>query len=309
MESTAQDGVIRAAGAVLWRGGDRDLEVALVHRRRYDDWSLPKGKLDDGEIPAAAAVREVAEETGHRVALGRRLGQTRYIVRSPLAKQTGPKVVDFWAGRDLGGTFTPNAEVDQLRWLALPDAAESLSYDYERTVLGTFTELPVPTATVLLVRHAKAGVRAQWTGPDHERPLSPTGQQQAAYLRELLALFGPTQVHAVPLVRCVQTVKPLADQLGVPVIEEPLLAEEHYAGDPAAGLDRLLQIAAAGQNAVVCSQGGVIPDLILKLAGKAAFDERGRVPDKKGSTWVLSFRDRELLAADYYPPTADREPD
>jgi 8-oxo-dGTP pyrophosphatase MutT (NUDIX family)/phosphohistidine phosphatase SixA len=308
MEPIAQRPVIRAAGAVLWRGAAPEVEVALVHRPRYDDWSLPKGKLDDGECPPAAAAREVFEETGHRVALGRRLGRTRYIVTSALAKQTGPKVVDFWAGRDLGGAFTPNSEVDLMRWLPATDAAGALSYDFERKILDTFNALPTPTATVLLVRHAKAGVRGGWQGDDRLRPLSPAGQRQAAYLLSLLALFVPVRVHSVPLVRCVQTVQPLADRVGVPVVEEPLLGEEQYVLEPSAGMHRLLDIAAAGQNAVVCSQGQVVPDLIFKLAGRAAFDARGNIPDKKGSTWALSFHGRELLAADYYPPLDEQPP-
>jgi len=299
---TAEIGtVIRAAGAVLWRNHDAP-EVALVHRPRYDDWSLPKGKLDDGESPLVAAVREVAEETGHRAALGRRLIQARYLVRSAHAGRTGPKIVDYWAARTLGGRFEPNAEVDELRWLDPAQARELLSYEFDRTVLDSFAAVPVPTSTMLLVRHAKAGERTRWHGDDDLRPLTAAGRRQAAELTRLLALFGPTRVHSAPRVRCVQSVQPLAAALGVEVITEPRLSEEGYWPDPAAGRRRVLHIAAGACTPVVCSQGGVIPDLVHALAGPAATDEYGEVPSRKGSTWVLSLRGEQCLAADYYPP-------
>jgi 8-oxo-(d)GTP phosphatase len=297
------DDVIRAAGAVLWRPlGDGAAEVALVHRPRYDDWTLPKGKLDPGETAAAAAVREVAEETGFRCWLGRRLGQARYEVRSSLARQTGPKTVDYWAARAADGAFTPSREVDALRWLRPAQARELLSYDYDRTVLDAFSSRPLPTATILLVRHAEAGERSAWHGDDDLRPLTPDGLHQADELNALLQLFGPTSVHSAPRLRCVQTVAPLASKLGVDVTEEPRFSEEGYEADPPAALERLLRLADAGGVAVVCSQGGVIPGLMYAVAGPAIIDEHGDIPSKKGSTWVLTVHGRDLLAADHYPP-------
>lgn len=303
------DGPIRAAGVVLWRndGGSTDstggVRVGLVHRPSYDDWSLPKGKLDDGETPAAAAAREVLEETGHRVALGRRLGRVSYVVTSPLARQTGPKVVDYWAARSVGGDFRPNAEVDELRWLPAAQARELLSYDFDRTVLDSFAAAPAATATVLLVRHGKAGSRSKWHGDDDLRPLTAAGCEQAARLCSLLSLFGPSAVHSAPLVRCVQTVLPLAEALGVEVVEEPLLSEDGYWADRDAGLRRFLELAEAGGTLAVCSQGDVIPDLVGALAGQAAAETQnndGDVPSRKGSAWVLSFRGTRCVAADYY---------
>jgi len=299
--------VIRAAGAVLWRGGlpgENDLQVALVHRPRYDDWSLPKGKLDDGESPLAAAAREVTEETGHRVALGRRLAQARYVVRSSLARQTGPKVVDYWAARALDGAFEPNSEVDELRWLSPAAARDQLSYDFDRTVLDSFTSVPLPTATVLLVRHAKAGERAEWTGDDDLRPLTVAGRRQADELCGQLLLFQPCAVYSAPRVRCLQTVLPLAASLRLQVIEEPLLSEEGYWPGRQAGQRRLLELAGRtpGAAVVVCSQGAVIPDLVCSLAGRDAVADNGEVPSRKGSTWVLSLHGTQCVAADYYGP-------
>src|SRR5437867_3193906 len=99
---------VKAAGGVLWRLRKGKVEIALVHRPRYDDWSLPKGKLRGGETPLAAAVREVAEETGARVAVSRFVGNVRYDVGAT-HKQTS-----YWAMRHLGGDFEPNHEVDEI---------------------------------------------------------------------------------------------------------------------------------------------------------------------------------------------------
>lgn len=133
--------VVRAAGGVLWRraqpGGE--LEVAVIHRPRYDDWTLPKGKLDASETELEAALREVREETGYRARPGRHLGDVQYLQTTQ--GRTRPKVVRYWAMEALDGAFSPGREVDQLRWLPPPDAEPLLTYDRERDVLARFERL------------------------------------------------------------------------------------------------------------------------------------------------------------------------
>lgn len=285
---------VRAAGAVLWRSDvDGHTEVAVVHRPRYDDWSLPKGKLDVGETIPLAAVREVAEETGFSCVLSRFLRQVRY----PVPTRDGghaAKVVDYYCAQAREGAFTPGDEVDELRWMSVENARRQLSYPHDAGVLDAFGEVPTHVKTLMLVRHAKAGSRSDWNGDDDLRPLSTGGQRQQAALHAFLPLFGPQRVHSAPRLRCEQTVQPVATDLGVSVESEPLLSEEGYWPQPQAAIDRLLRIASLPGTAVVCSQGGVIPDLVARLAGTAGIDagqtDLGEVPSKKGSVWTLTFR-------------------
>lgn len=296
-----------AAGAAMWRTSPAsEIEVAVVHRPALDDWSIPKGKRRSGETLPATAVREVAEETGHTVTLGARLGSRQYRVSQ------GEKVAHYWAARPTGGGFHPGDEVDELRWVSLATAAELLSYQRDRTLLAPLERASAATATVLLVRHAEAGTRENWRGDDDLRPLTAEGHQQAEALRTLLSLFGARRVYCAPPLRCRQSVESLAADLDVPIVTEPGLSEEGYLADPAAGLARLLEIAAEpGGPAVVCSQGGVIPDLVRNLTDSAGLKDTAggphEVPHQKGSYWGLFFRGESpappvLLAADYYGP-------
>jgi 8-oxo-(d)GTP phosphatase len=285
---------ILAAGAVVWRSieGSSHVEVAIIHRPRYDDWSLPKGKVDLGETEPAAAVREVYEETGHRAHLGHSLATVRYPVLQAV------KRVRYWAARDLGGEFTATAEVDDLVWMPAKDAMGKMSYPHDRKVLRRFTRMPADTKTVLIVRHGTAGRKKRYKGDDRNRPLDKHGRAQAELLVGQLLAFGPTSLYATDRLRCIQTIEPLADELGVDVTLEPTLTEEAYWQDRAKARRRVLEIAATDGTPVICSQGKVIPDLIQWWC------ERDRVkPDKsrngKGSTWVLSMHAGKLIDADH----------
>jgi 8-oxo-dGTP diphosphatase len=121
---------VQAAGGVVWRRGGDGVEIALVHRPRYDDWSLPKGKLDRGESFEDAARREVEEETGLRCDLGKFLGETSY--RDHKDRE---KLVRFWAMEAGDGDFEPNDEVDELRWVPLREARGMLDYDFDHELV------------------------------------------------------------------------------------------------------------------------------------------------------------------------------
>jgi len=123
--------LVRAGGGVVWRHGNGgEVEVLLVHRPRYDDWSLPKGKCDRGETERDAAEREVWEETGLRCRLGDELPETRYVDH-----KGRPKLVRYWEMTVIEGTFAANDEVDEIRWLTVAEASDALSYVHDRPVL------------------------------------------------------------------------------------------------------------------------------------------------------------------------------
>jgi 8-oxo-dGTP diphosphatase len=295
--------IVRAAGGVVWRRSASGPEICLVHRPRYDDWSLPKGKLDAGEHPLAAAVREVEEETAVRAAPQVRLSPVHYQTRDGL-----PKVVDYWSMRLVeAGEFQPNSEVDEVRWLTPPAATDLASYRHDTEVLAEFAALPVVAGMVLLIRHGYAGERDGWSAPDSARPLDGTGQRQAAALASLLALFQPTRLVSASPRRCLQTLAPLAAALDLPVEVEPVFDESEHEKAPTAAATRVGQLAAGSAVTVVCSQGQVIKQTMPLLAGEPGglaqipLAGRGTAMDyatPKSTGWVLPYAGGRLLAVD-----------
>lgn len=135
---TGGPGVVRAAGGVVARSGDGGLQFLVVHRPRYDDWSLPKGKLERGESPEAGAVREIAEETGVVVRLGDPLPDHEYIDR-----HGRPKVVHYWQMTPVDDVrWAPNDEVDETRWITAAEAATLLSYENDRRLVAQVAAAP-----------------------------------------------------------------------------------------------------------------------------------------------------------------------
>lgn len=285
-------GPIRAAGGVVWRDDGGPLRIALIHRDRYDDWTLPKGKLHSDERELTAAVREVWEETGATVAASRRLIEVGYLVDGM------PKTVRFWAMHYRDGGFAPNDEVDDLAWLPLDEARARMSHDVDRSVLDSFTATPVPRSVVVLVRHAKAGKRSQWTGDDRLRPLDKAGRRQARGLATFLPAFAPSRVVAAERLRCVQTLEPFAEASGLDLEITETFADEGYLADPDRTRTELLALAKSAPATVICSQGTALPALVEELAGFESVSAR------KGSAWVLGFADGTVVSADYYGSAA-----
>ncbi|GAA0721605.1 NUDIX hydrolase [Dactylosporangium roseum] len=281
--------VIRAAGGVVWRtvaGGA--VEVVLVHRPRYQDWSLPKGKLDPGEHALAAAVREVYEETLVSAVPQVRLPSIRYLTGEPGVE----KHVDFWSMRAQSWTPRPaDDEIEEARWVPAGEAQRLLSYAHDRGVVRAFLDLPRVTSVVALVRHARAGKRREWSGPDGDRPLDATGERDARALNELLTLLRPERtVSATPL-RCRQTVEPL----GLPLELDARFDEEQPPDTAAAAL---VEVAKQGGVTVVCSQGKLMPPLLTELTRRTDVDFHTR----KGAGWILSFADGRLVGRDKLVP-------
>lgn len=298
-----------AAGGLPWRYEGRERRFAVVHRPRYDDWSLPKGKLAKGELPVLAAVREVTEETGLAVRLGPRLPTTTYQADGT------DKSVHWWAMPTTGmfadgaDGFVPNDEVDELAWWSLAEAEARLSYPDDVELVRTLQRGPAVPSRVVLVRHGSAGDREAWAGRDGDRPLDDRGRSEAAALAECLRWFGPTRVLSAAPVRCRETVAPLADRLGVPVEDAAEFGEDAYWLDPAAARSWLHELLAEPAAVpVICSQGGAIPDLIARIlaTGPAVTGVSPRrtdpdPPARKGSAWVLhADAVGRVRVADYY---------
>lgn len=211
---------IRAAGAVVLRGSGDDSEVLLIHRPRYGDWSLPKGKGEADELAPETAAREVLEETGVVVRLGLRLPPTRYQVPE------GLKRVEFWRAEALEELpRNPDAEVDVVGWYPIDKAMRRLTYADERRVLSAALHTQ-HTTPLLLVRHAKAMLRRDWTGPDHERRLTGRGRRQAKELAQLLSAYGIERLVSSSSTRCVDTLRPYADQRGLTIETHDVLTQE-----------------------------------------------------------------------------------
>lgn len=294
---------IRAAGGVVWRRSiaadpDAGVEVAVIHRPRYDDWSLPKGKLATGESDLEGAVREVLEETGFHVRVGRPLGETRYDKETAIGMR--PKVVRWWAMQVEEGAFSPTREVDELEWLSLADASDRLTRSTDREVLERFARGTAPTRTVLLVRHASAGSRGTWSGDDRQRPLDECGVAQADDLVRTVSRFEVGRILSADFARCTETVAPIADALELDIEHEPLLSEVGYPGREAEAVALLRGLGDAEHDAVACSQGDVIPDLLARLATADGYPLPETIRAAKGSAWALNLDlAGRLVAADY----------
>jgi len=276
---------IRAAGGLVWRHGPGGAEVCLVHRPRYDDWTLPKGKLRRGEHPLAAAVREVHEETGLRARPRMALPTSRYRVGGV------PKEVAYWAmvvrpdGRARARPGTPvGSEVDEIAWLPAAAAARRLRYPGEVAVLEAWRALPEVTGVVLLVRHADAGDRDSRPDRDDARTLSRTGSADATALCDLLALFAPGLLVSAPPRRCGQTLAPLAERTGLAV--ETVAALDERTAEVAAVARRLADVAADRDCSVVCAQGDLIARLLAYLT---ATPDDGRWRTGKADGWLVPF--------------------
>lgn len=265
--------VIRAAGAVLWRRrGDGTPEFALVHRPHRQDWSLPKGKLETGEHPVSAAVREVEEETGQHVALGRPLTTLRYLVEGQR------KQVRYWSAHaddrsaadrspeQPAQRSAPATEVDDVVWLPYDDAVAQMSYPHDARLLREVARAPVDTVPLVLLRHAKAVKRAAYQGTvDQARPLDSRGIGQARRLVAMLEAFGMRAVVSSDATRCRDTVLPFARANDVEVVDEPLLSEEGHQDLPKHTRRVARQILADPAAVVVCSHRPVLPDLLAEM--------------------------------------------
>ncbi len=296
---TAAAGATRAAGALVRRPGAGGDEVGLIHRIKYDDWTFPKGKLEPGEHVLAAAVREVAEETGIRVVLGRRLRPASY------DRGGRPKRVDYWAARAAPGTstaFVANSEVDDLGWLPLPEASGRLSYPHDVRLLAELAAGPSDTVPVILLRHASAGEKGSWAGDDLARPLDPEGAADAERLAGLLSCYGSCRVFSSAAERCIATVRPYSQQVGAQISVEPRLMVAPRSAYQSAVTDLAVQLTAERLPTVLCAHRENIPLLLAALCGDLGTVQPGGPELDKGGFWVLHTANGGLAGAERHSP-------
>jgi 8-oxo-dGTP diphosphatase len=297
---------ILSAGAVLWRPAtDRaqGIEVLLVHRPKYDDWSLPKGKREPGEHVLLTAAREVAEETSVRPVLGPRLRTAEYLAHGR------PKQVDYWSALSNHNEATASHEIDAVCWLPLPQALDRLSYPHDADVIASLR--PHATVPLILVRHTSAGHKDDWAGEDLRRPLDAGGALDALLLADLLACFAPrARVISSPALRCTESVRPYAASVGGSVEAMTVLdvpgrdTDFSLARTERADTLRYLfhDLVAAGRPVVACLHRENLPLAlaatcsVLGVPPPAGWDQV--LP--KGAFWVLHVAAGKLTAVERY---------
>jgi 8-oxo-(d)GTP phosphatase len=297
---------ILAAGAVVWRPASHQpdaVEVLLVHRPKYDDWSLPKGKREPGEHVLLTVVREVHEETSVRPVLGPRLRTVEYLVGAR------PKQVDYWSAISAGDQAAASHEIDAVAWLPWPAERGRLSYTHDADVIASLR--PRRTVPLILVRHASAGQKGSWPGDDLLRPLDAEGAMDAVLLADLLSCFAPrARVISSAAQRCIQTVHPYAAAFGGSVEAEAALAvpgaDDISSGltDQADSLRHLVRgLVADAEPAVLCLHRENLP-VALAAACSALGSPRpepGSEPSlPKGAFYVVHVAAGELAGLERY---------
>lgn len=230
---------VLAAGALVWRLKNDKLQVLVVHRPRYDDWSFPKGKAEPGESMVLTAIREVAEETGRQIVLGRYLGKARRRLVSGRKKRTL-----YWAaqvlpeagpGEGLRAAVKPASkrEIDKVRWWKVGKAARKLTHADDKRLLARLVDWyesgQLQVRSLVLVRHAKAVSRATWgygINSELTRPLvMGRGQAQARDVAALLSAYGVGELVSSPWKRCVDTLAPYAHGCGLDLRSDEVFTE------------------------------------------------------------------------------------
>ncbi|MGH1561463.1 NUDIX hydrolase [Mumia sp. DW29H23] len=295
-----------SAGAVVWRpAGSKakdGLEILLVHRPRHDDWTIPKGTVERGELRPTTAVREVEEETGVLARLGVPLIELEYEYTKGRTKN-----VAYWSATPISGdadAYVPNREIDGVSWVPLDKATRRLSYDNDRAVLDAFVERVETgahkTRTLIVVRHAQARSRDRWRRDPLARPLTAAGKREAGRLRPVLAAYAIHHLHSSGALRCVQTLSPYADALHRPITVDHRL-DEPRDGGPAKNrpvAEALLEDVAHKRPVAVCGHRTVIPRM-LKAVGVDA-DAVSASPLPPAGLVVVHHRRGEVLATEHH---------
>lgn len=284
--------MIRAAGAVVWREDNPfELEVLLVHRPQYDDWSFPKGRVEEGESTIAAAYREVKEETGVTTIFGQFLGSSSYKLES------GKKKVKYWMAmaHPDSSKFTPNDEVDKIEWVSIKEARHFLTYDDDREILDEFINRERYTSTLVLLRHAKAIKRSEWNDYDLDRPLSEHGIEQSKLLVSQIVPFGIQGIFSSDASRCYSTVEPLSESLELRITVTSELNEDSYEKDEKIPLNYVRHLMRYPGNQLIASHNPIIPHILTKIA-RVEYSAEDFDP---ADAWIVHHRGDKVYSVEY----------
>ncbi|WP_022873780.1 NUDIX hydrolase [Nesterenkonia alba] len=308
---------VLAAGAVCWRLHKGQLQVLVIHRPRYDDWSFPKGKLDEDETLPECAVREVAEEVRLKVRLGMPLPITRYEVTRE--GRTQSKEVWYWAAEPLSGKPKPDGEeTDDVRWVTPAEARQLLSNPGDLAPLDEVERLHeerrLRTVPFIVLRHAKAKPRSSWSKPESERPLAATGKRQAKSIERLLTAWRPRQLHCSPWKRCAETIAPYVKKHRHRIKYRKSLNEKRARQDPGKTARRVRKALEWVAPSLVCTHRPVLPIVLNTLAQWAVPSEiTDTLPEEDpflapGAVVVAhqaADRSGEIIAFEVYEPFDD----
>ena len=263
---------VLAAGAVCWRLVGGEARILLVHRDARADVSLPKGKVDPGELLPQTAVREIAEETGLTVTLGAPLGTVEYTL--PGGRD---KVVHYWAAEvdehalELA-RFIPNLEIAALEWVTLDEARDKLHFPHDVDVIDRFAELLITgrarTFAIIGVRHGKAVPPQTWDGTDASRPLMQRGVDQAESIAAAIAAYGPEKIISSTAIRCRTTLDPLSRLTQLTVKETAQISQDAYEHDRPDLAGFVRKRLRKQKTVVLCSHGPVLPEIVGETAAQ-----------------------------------------
>jgi 8-oxo-dGTP diphosphatase len=290
------DDAIQAAGTIVWRRNESgEVEVAIIHRPKYDDWSFPKGKCEAGENSIACAYRETVEETGFEIRFKEFLGEISY------SAEGTAKRVKYWSAKFLRQVGTPlQGEVDQVLWKSPNETEELLSRESDREILTRFLGTELDTQVLILLRHAKAIAREDWQNEDLDRPLSAIGEQQAKRLISTLTPFGIREIHSSSAVRCYETINPLARALSLDYFFTDSLTEYVFTKNAARTfkyIDRLLE---NGEPTLICGHNPILPQYLAEKYSRQGFEISEAVL-KPGDAWILHHIGKEVISVDHLP--------
>jgi 8-oxo-dGTP pyrophosphatase MutT (NUDIX family)/phosphohistidine phosphatase SixA len=276
---------IAAAGAVVWRRNANDeVEIALIHRVKYDDWSIPKGKVEGDESLIACAYRETMEETGFDVRFGPIIGSISYSVGDV------PKTVTYWSAKFLTERSTPNpGEVDEIRWMTTPEAHQFLTRELDKKIITDFLEIDLDTKPLILLRHA---------GEDTDRPLSSHGERQARRLLSNLQPYAIEEMHSSSAVRCYETITPMARSMSIDFFFTDSLSEDVFNKDRERPVKYIHRLLVNDYPVLACSHNPILPEVISSFVNKFGIE----VTDIKlepGDAWVAHHIDREVVSVEY----------